>query len=115
MPVRFDTKAEYVEKLKEFLMTEAECESLSVESIAESDIYYEFEERREIYSRLSLRVPKEIHAHIREHVILSVAIMERNTGKDYVGTGVIKKVKLTRNSPYLEVILQIDVMYPLNK
>ena len=60
-------------------------------------------------------MPKEIHAHIREHVILSVAIIERQTGKDYVGTGVVKKVKPIRSSPNLQVTLQIDVMYPLNK
>ena len=115
MPLRFESKAEYVEKLKEFLMTEAECESLDTELIAQSNVYFEFEERQKIYSRLCLQVPKEIHAHIREHVILSVAIIERQTGKDYVGTGVVKKVKPIRNSPNLQVTLQIDVMYPLNK
>ena len=45
MPLRFESKAEYVEKLKEFLMTEAECESLDTELIAQSNVYFEFEER----------------------------------------------------------------------
>lgn len=50
-------------------------------------------------------MPKEIHAHIREHVILSVTFMERLTGKHYVGTGVIKKVKVNRQSQFLDVTL----------
>ena len=77
MPLKFASKPEYVEKLKEFLMTEAECACLDTEMIAESNVYYEFVECREIFSLLRLQVPKEIHSHIREHVILSVAIIER--------------------------------------
>ena len=34
---------------------------------------------------------------------------------DYVGTGVIKKVQVVRGEPYLNVILQIDVLDPLDK
>ena len=32
-----------------------------------------------------------------------------------MGTGTIKKVLVTRNSDYLKVLFQIDVMYPLDK
>lgn len=54
MPERFESNLDYIEKLKEILMAEAEVESLSTEMIAEEGIYFEFEERREIYSRLCL-------------------------------------------------------------
>ena len=60
-------------------------------------------------------VPKEIQAHIKEHVILSVALKEKMSKKDYVGTGVIKKVRLVPKKDFLLVTLQIDVMFPLNK
>ena len=36
-------------------------------------------------------------------------------GADYVGTGVIKKVLVNRIDPCLTVILQIDVIHPLDK
>ena len=52
MPIHFESKAAYVEKLKDLLLIEAECERLNTEMIAESGIYFEFEERLEIYSRL---------------------------------------------------------------
>ena len=50
-------------------------------------------------------VPKEIQAHIREHVILSVAFKEKVSKKDYVGTGVIKKVRLIPRQDFLLVTL----------
>ena len=60
-------------------------------------------------------MPKTIQQQIKEHVILSVAIKDYDNDDDYVGTGVIKKVQVMRGDPYLTVILQIDVMQPLDK
>ena len=47
-------------------------------------------------------------------MILSVAIESKKIGV-YVGTGVIKKVKVSKNDPNLTVILQIDCTDPLDK
>lgn len=47
-------------------------------------------------------------------MILSVAIESEEVGV-YVGTGVIKKVKVSKNDPNLTVILQIDCTDPLDK
>lgn len=94
---------------------EAEVEKLNTEMIAEKNIYFEFEEQLEIYCRLRLEVPKTIQQQIREHVILSVVIPNFTTGKDYVGTGVIKRVQVSRGGPNLTVWLQIDVLQPLDK
>ena len=41
----FETKQEYVQKLKELVETEAEIDKLNTEVIAEKNIQYEFEER----------------------------------------------------------------------
>ena len=84
--------------------------------IAEKNIPFKFEERLEIYSRLLLRVPKTIQQQIKDHVILSVVINNSNyRDEDYVGTGVIKKVQVVRGEPYLNVVMQIDVLDPLDK
>ena len=48
-------------------------------------------------------------------MILSVVIYNEDTCEDYIGTGVIKKVQLTQNSEFLNVVLQIDIIYPLDK
>ena len=45
---------------------------------------------------------------------MSVAIESKKIGV-YVGTGVIKKVKVSKNDPNLKVILQIDCTDPLDK
>ena len=45
MPLRFNSMSDYLDKLKEYLMVEAECESLKVESIAAKDIPFEFVEK----------------------------------------------------------------------
>ena len=47
-------------------------------------------------------------------MILSVAIDSKQVGV-YVGTGVIKKVKVARNDPNLTIFLQIDCIDPLDK
>lgn len=54
MPERFATKFDYVEKLKELLLIEAECDRVSTEVVAEPDVYFQFEECLKIYSRLLL-------------------------------------------------------------
>lgn len=48
-------------------------------------------------------------------MILSVAIKKANGIGDYVGTGVVKIVRIKRGHPNLEVILQIDALDPLNR
>ena len=66
MPVTFDTKEEYILKLKELIDAETAIDQLRTEVIAEKDIEFEFEEILEIYCRMKLRVPKTNQAHIRE-------------------------------------------------
>lgn len=114
MPLQFASKRDYVSKLSELLMVEAECERLKTESVAASGIEFAFEERLEIYSKLRLKIPKTHQQHIRQHVIMSVAIDETRGGT-YLGTGVVKKVQISRHDPNLTVILQIDCMYPLDR
>ena len=58
MPDTYDTKEEYVEKLKELIDAETEIDRLNTEVIAEKDVTFEFEETLEIYCRMKLRVPK---------------------------------------------------------
>lgn len=53
--------------------------------------------------------------YIRTHVILSVAIRHANGSGDYVGTGVVKNVRILRNNPNLIVTLQIDALDPLDR
>jgi len=60
MPIQFADKHDYIAKLSELLMMEAEVEKLNTEMIAEKNIYYEFEEQLEIYCRLRLEIPKTI-------------------------------------------------------
>ena len=74
MPLTFASKEEYLAKLEEMLEKEAEIDRLSVETIAEKDVEFVFEERLEIYSRLRLRVPKTHQQHIRENTNLRVVI-----------------------------------------
>ena len=58
MPTIFDDKRDYVEKLQELIETEAQINRLSIESIAEKDVEFTFEEILDIYCRMKLRVPK---------------------------------------------------------
>ena len=51
---------DYVSKLTELLMIEAESERLRTEMVAQRDISFTFLERLEIYSRLRLKIPKAI-------------------------------------------------------
>ncbi len=74
MPLQFASKQDYIAKLSELLLVEAEVEKLSTEMIAEKNIQFQFLERLEIFSSLLLYVPKEIQQSIKEHVILSVVI-----------------------------------------
>jgi len=58
MPLRFKDKHEYLEKLVELLEKESLIERLNVETIAETNVQFEFEEVLEIYCRMRLRVSK---------------------------------------------------------
>ena len=114
MPVHFASRDDYMKKLVELLAVEAECERLNTEMVAASSISYFFEERLEIYSRLQLQIPKRFNQFIREHAILSVFI-KSSTDADYLGTGVIRKVKIRKNDPNLAVTLQIDIIFPFDR
>ena len=54
MPVHFASKQDYIAKLIELLVVEAECEKLNTEMTAARNIPFHFEERLEIYSKLHL-------------------------------------------------------------
>lgn len=58
MPRIFDDKQAYVDKLEQLIETESEINRLSMESIAENDVSFTFEEILDIYCRMKLRVPK---------------------------------------------------------
>lgn len=65
MPLQFASKSDYTKKLQELLVMEAECERLSIESIAAKNVSFNFMERLEIYSKLQLWIPKDFQAYIR--------------------------------------------------
>jgi len=120
MPLKFDTKEFYLFKLQEFLDKEAEIERLSLETIAEANVAFEFEERLKIYCKMKLRVPKTHQQQLREHALLKVVIPVLNDPDtpyplDYVGTGTIKKVLLRAGDPLLTIIFQIDIVNPETK
>ena len=54
MPVHFASKGDFISKLIELVVVEAECEKLNTEMIAAKNIPFFFEERLEIFSRLQL-------------------------------------------------------------
>ena len=103
MPQRFESKRDYVAKLAELLLVQAECERANIEMVSAKNVRFMFNERLEIYSKLTLKIPKALQSHIRPNVIMSVAIRESETGKDYLGTGVVKTIKMQRKNPYLTV------------
>ena len=88
--------SDYLEKLKEYRKVEADCERLKVESIAAKDIPFEFVEKTSSISKLCLEVPKAFKQYIQNKLIVSVAI-EAEKGLGYVGTGIVKKFKPSRN------------------
>ena len=115
MPIQFASKTDYIMKLIELVKVEAECERIDSEMLALSNISFNFEERFEIFTKLCLQVPRDHQEHIRENTLLSVIIAAKNdSSKNYVGTGVVKKVKVARHKP-MTVILQLDVIDPLNR
>mmetsp|Transcript_1551 Transcript_1551/g.2135 ORF Transcript_1551/g.2135 Transcript_1551/m.2135 type:complete len:129 (-) Transcript_1551:2234-2620(-) len=115
MPLQFASKSDYTAKLTELLMVEAECERIKTESIAADNVPYTWNERLEIYSRLTLMIPKNLQQFIRKHVVVSVAIRQVGGGADYLGTGMIKNVRILRKQPNLIVTLQIDALNPLDR
>ncbi len=46
---------------------------------------------------------------------MSVAIRDYGSGQDYIGSGIIKRVRVNRGDPNMTVILQIDAMNPLDR
>ena len=59
IPLRFDTKKDYIEKMIELIKVEAECEKIDTEMIALPNVPFRFEERYEIYSMLRFNIPIE--------------------------------------------------------
>ena len=47
--------------------------------------------------------------------MLSVVIRHADGKGEYVGTGVVRQVKLRRNQPSMDVTLQIDALNPLDR
>ena len=45
VPLHFESKRDYVAKLTELLLVQAECDRLSVEMIAAKNVAFAFEER----------------------------------------------------------------------
>ena len=119
MPTIFDDKRDYVEKLQELIETEAQINRLSIESIAEKDVEFTFEEILDIYCRMKLRVPKTNQQFIREQAVLKVVIPifnhEGGIQREYVGAGTIKKVLIRANDPFLTVIFELNVVIPQDK
>lgn len=63
-----------------------------------------------------MKVPKKLHEFIRQHTVMSVVIKENGaSSKEYLGTGVVKKIILAKNETYITVIFQIDVIDPLDR
>ena len=63
-----------------------------------------------------MKVPKKLHEFIRVHTVMSVVINEKGaSSKEYLGTGVVKKIILSKHESYITVIFQIDVIDPLDR
>ena len=120
MPNTYKDRKHYLRTIKELIDTEAELERLQIETIAEKDVDYVFEERLKVYSRIRMRVSKTNQEHLREHTALGVAIpyaldQEGISKGEYVGIGNIKKVLMKPSDPKLTIIVQIDVVNPIEK
>ena len=78
---------------------EAEAERMAAETIGTDSIYFVFEERLKIYSKLCMHIPKRYGPYLRESTHLRVLIPvirdPRTVNKQsYLGTGTIKKVQV---------------------
>lgn len=58
IPIKFESKEDYVSTLCKLLDNEAQLEQLNIEMYAESNISFQFKERLEVYCKLIMRVPK---------------------------------------------------------
>ena len=115
MPLRFSSKEEYIQKLTEQLFREAECGRITNEWIAEKNIRFEFVEQYPLCCKLRLKIPKRVQQFVKENSILSVTFLNNSTQTDYVGTGIIKSITIKERDAYYYALLQIDIMYPLDK
>lgn len=117
MPLTFGSKQQYLEKLQEMIEKEAVIERLAVETVAEADIEFEFEEILEIYCRMRLRIPKTHQKHLRENTMLRVVIpiLGHPHAQNYIGTGVIKRVAIKAGDPLLTITFQLDIVNPTDK
>lgn len=120
VPKTYKDRKQYLRTIKELIDTEAELERLQIETIAEKDVDYVFEERLKVYSRIRMQVSKANQEHLREHTSIAVVIPfapdQSGISKgEYVGVGNIKKVILNPSDPKLTLIVQIDVVNPIEK
>ena len=60
MPLQFASKPDYTTKLTELLLIEAECERVLTESIASARVSFVFEERLDIFAKLTVMIPKAL-------------------------------------------------------
>ena len=66
---------------------------------------YTFEERYPICSKLKMRISKDLLPFVKQHTILSVVMRRVLSTEEYVGTGIVKHVRLVKNSDQFEAIL----------
>ena len=111
MPLTFDDKSAYLNKLKELIHTEGQIDKFNIEQVAENNIQFKFLELLPIYSKLEMLVPQTVSKFVRENVILDVVIpINGYSGQlPYRGKGSVKRVKLKPKDALMTVILQIDI------
>ena len=98
MPVKFPSKKDYIKKLTEFVIKDAKSVKIEKERIAER-CNFRFFDHHQIYSMLELKIDKDLLQYIKQNTLMSVVIREKNGGGEYVGTGVVKKIKFNRTDP----------------
>ena len=109
MPLTFDNKKEYLNKLTELIDTEGEIERIKIESIAEQGISFRFLERLSIFCKLEMKIRKDLSKFVSNHTILQVNIPIMNPApgalQSYEGIGVVKMTKLKPRDPMMYVTL----------
>ena len=98
MPVKFSSKKEYIRKLTDIVTKDAKSDKLEKERIA-GRCNFRFFERHQIYSMLELKIEKKLLQYIKQNTLMSVLIREKSGDGEYVGTGVVKKIKFNRTDP----------------
>ena len=88
MPISFESIGEFKEKIKEFIMLNANDKRFNEDLIAAHDIPYVFVEKDSWRSIVRFLVPKAFKKDLQKNAMMSVAIASKE-GHGYVGHGVI--------------------------